>query len=134
MARPKNRSFETCVLPDQFDVLAPDGSEIRILLANGNASMAHGTLQPGGISRAVTHRTVEEIWYVLTGNADLWRKNDDQEEIVSLSADLSVTIPLGTHFQFRTVGDDPFKFIMCTTPPWPGENEAIRVEDHWPVS
>lgn len=97
-----------------------------------NGSMAHGTLPPGGISLAVAHRTVEEIWYVLSGEAEIWRNSGDAEEVVAVSAGMSITIPLGTSFQFRTIGASPFCFIMCTTPPWPGDGEAFRVQDHWP--
>jgi mannose-6-phosphate isomerase-like protein (cupin superfamily) len=121
------------LLPDSFDALAPDSSEIRVLGRVRGASMAHGTLPPGGISLAVIHRTVEEIWYVLDGHAEIWREQDGREEVIQAAAGTSITIPAGTRFQFRTVGASPFRFIMCTIPPWPGEDEAIRVPDHWPV-
>lgn len=123
--------FATVRLGRDYDVLAPDTSEIRLLARVTGASMAHGTLPPGGISLAVVHRTVEEIWYVLSGQAEMWRKQSDHEEIVLVEAGASLTIPVGTSFQFRTVGDAPFTFIMCTLPPWPGDGEAIRVLDHW---
>jgi mannose-6-phosphate isomerase-like protein (cupin superfamily) len=127
------KSFTTWRLPRDHDVLAPDGSQIRVLPATAGASMAHGTLPPGGVSLAVTHRTVEEIWYVLEGQGEVWRKLGDREEVVAVGPGTSLTIPLGTHFQFRTIGDQPCRFIMCTTPPWPGPDEAVRVPDHWPV-
>lgn len=53
--------FATRSLPAEPDAYAPYGSEIRVLLATGAASMAHGTLPPGETSLAVAHRTVEEI-------------------------------------------------------------------------
>ena len=118
-------------LPEPFDVLAPDGSEIRVLGAVGGASMAHGVLPPGAVSLAVVHRTVEEIWFVLSGRAEVWRKQGDVESVIEAVPGVGLTIPLGTSFQFRTVGPDPFVFLMCTTPPWPGEGEAVRVEDYW---
>lgn len=124
--------FGTSRLPAAYDVLAPDGSEIRVLGALRGASMAHGTLPPGGVSLAVRHRTVEELWYVLGGAAEVWRKLGETEQTVRVEAGSALTIPLGAHFQFRTVGAEPFTFIMCTVPPWPGEGEAVRVPDHWP--
>ena len=45
-----------------------------------------------------------------------------------------MTIPTGAHFQFRTTGPEPLCFVMCTMPPWPGEQEAVRVPDHWPIA
>ncbi len=51
----------TAMLPADFDVLAPDGSEVRILLATAGGSMAHFRLPAGAVSKPVRHRTVEEI-------------------------------------------------------------------------
>lgn len=124
-------AFETKQLGAAVDAVAPDGSEIRVLLATLRGSMAHGTLPPGGVSLAVKHRTVDEIWYVLAGSAEMWRKQGEWETVELVAAGTSLTIPLGTSFQFRTVGDQPFRFIMCTMPPWPGEGEAALVEGRW---
>ncbi|MEW5919110.1 MAG: hypothetical protein AB1762_22085, partial [Gemmatimonadota bacterium] len=66
--------FDTRSLPADYDVLAPDGSEIRVLCATPRASMAHGTLPPGGVSLAIRHRTVDELWYVTGGRGQVWRK------------------------------------------------------------
>jgi mannose-6-phosphate isomerase-like protein (cupin superfamily) len=43
----------------------------------------------------------------------------------------SLTIRPGVDFQFRTVGEEPFRFIMCTMPPWPGTEEASPVAGPW---
>lgn len=126
--------FSTSRLGTNYDVLAPDSSEIRTLGRVAGASMAHGTLPSRAVSLAVAHRTVEEIWFVLGGAAEVWRKQGDREEVVLVEAGMSLTIPLGTSFQFRTAGDAPFIFLMCTIPPWPGDGEAVRVADHWAVA
>jgi mannose-6-phosphate isomerase-like protein (cupin superfamily) len=126
--------FVTKQLPEHHDVLAPDNSEIRVLVATPQASMAHGTLPPGHVSRAITHQTVEEVWYVTEGRGQVWRKQDNREEIVDVGPGTALTIPHGTHFQFRTIGDEPFRFIMFTMPPWPGAHEAVRVPDYWPAT
>ena len=99
---------------------------------NGAGSVAHCTLRPGQVSRAVRHRTVEEVWHFLSGRGELWRAIGDVEEELLVHPGMSVTIPLGTRFQFRTVGGDPLVFVLVTTPPWPGDDEAVRVADHWP--
>ena len=126
-------AFETVRLREAYDVLAPDTSEIRLLANASRASMVHCTLPPGATSLAVVHRTVEEIWYCLSGAGQLWRRQGDREEVVELVAGVSITIPTGTHFQFRTVGPEPLRLIIATMPPWPGEHEAVRVADYWPV-
>ena len=127
-------SFITRELGEEYDVLAPDTSEIRLLVGTTRGSLAHGTLPPGRISLAIAHRTVEEIWYVTAGRGQVWRKQGDYETIVDVEAGTALSIPIGAHFQFRTTGAEPLCFVMCTMPPWPGEQEAMRVPDYWPVT
>jgi len=125
--------MQTRQLPQAPDCFAPDGSEIRLLPATGRASMVHCTLPPGKVSLAVAHRSVEEIWYFLEGRGEVWRKLGTDEEVVQVSPGVSLTIPLGAHFQFRNSGDTPLRFVLAAVPPWPGDNEAYRVADHWEV-
>jgi mannose-6-phosphate isomerase-like protein (cupin superfamily) len=127
-------AFTTKQLGKTYDVLAPDGSEIRILVATSRGSLAHGTLAPGQASKAIAHRTVEEVWFVTEGRGQVWRKLGDRESVVDVEPGTALAIPTGAHFQFRTVGHEPLRFVMCTMPPWPGEQEAERVSDHWPVA
>ena len=127
------RSFATKQLGVAYDVLAPDASEIRLLVATTRGSLAHGTLDPGRVSLAIVHQTVEEVWYVTAGQGQVWRKQAGRELVVDVEPGTALTIPTGTHFQFRATGPGPLTFVMCTMPPWPGEQEAVRVPDYWPV-
>lgn len=124
-------NFETKQLPAAPDVVAPDGSDVRILLGLKGGGMAHFALAPGQTSKAVTHRTVEEIWFFVAGRGQMWRKQAGQEEIVDVHPGLCLTIPLGTHFQFRASGDETLAAIGVTMPPWPGEDEAVVVDGTW---
>ncbi len=123
--------FTTQTLPTEPDATAPDGSDVRILPGLAGGGMAHFELAPGKTSSAVRHRTVEEIWYILRGNGQMWRYQDGREEITDLTAGLCVTIPLGTHFQFRSTGQEPLSAVAVTMPPWPGEDEAEFVAGKW---
>jgi mannose-6-phosphate isomerase-like protein (cupin superfamily) len=123
--------FSTRRLPVARDAVAPDGSDVRVLLGLERGGMAHFELAPGQTSTAVAHRTVEEIWYFLTGRGEMWRKQDGREEVVPVEAGVCLTIPLGTHFQFRSFGDEPLAAVGVTMPPWPGEGEAFEVEGKW---
>ena len=123
--------FETKQLPSNRDAIAPDGSDVRILLGLRDGGMAHFQLAPDHVSRAVTHRTVEEIWYFLSGRGQMWRKQGERSEIVDVYPGVSLTIPLGTHFQFRTVGSESLAAVGVTMPPWPGDGEAIPVDGVW---
>ena len=116
----------------EHDVLAPDGSEIRLLPQTGGGSMVHCTLPPGAVSLAVTHRTVDELWYVLSGQGERWRRQGERDEIVILDPGSAHSLPLGTWFQFRNPGPEPLVIVIVTTPPWPGMDEAVRVPDRWP--
>ena len=123
--------FSTKRLPVAPDCVAPDQSDVRILLGLAGGGMAHFELAPGTTSVAVTHRTVEGIWYILKGHGEMWRKQGDREEVVTLEPNLCITIPLGTHFQFRAIGDEPLAVVAVTMPPWPGPDEAILVKGKW---
>jgi mannose-6-phosphate isomerase-like protein (cupin superfamily) len=118
-------------LPEDYDVLAPDGSEVRILASSPRGSMAHFTLTAGMVSQAVAHHTVEEIWFIVSGQGEMWRKSGNDESIVTLSAGLSLTIHVGTHFQFRNTGAEPLQAVGVTMPPWPGMDEAYTVTGKW---
>jgi len=124
-------SFATKRLGLMRDVVAPDGSDVRVLLQLSGGSMAHFELAPRQTSTAITHRTVEEIWFVLSGRGEMWRRQGEGEEIVTLEAGVCVTIPHGTHFQFRALGETPLAAVGVTMPPWPGEGEASVVPGPW---
>ena len=128
--------WHTKRISTQPDATAPDGSDVRVLLALQGGSMAHFELAPGRTSIAVTHRTVQEIWFFLGGRGEMWRKQGALEEVVPVEAGVCLTIPLGTHFQFRCLagGQDepePLAALGVTMPPWPGEGEAIPVRGPW---
>ena len=121
----------TRTLPEAYDVLAPDGSEVRILVSALRGSMAHFTLQPGQVSKAVAHHSVEEVWYVLEGEGEMWRKSQHDETITPLHAGVSLVIAVGTHFQFRCTSKAPLKAVGTTMPPWPGMHESFSVSGKW---
>ena len=123
--------FETMRLPPRPDAVAPDGSDVRVLLHLAGGSMAHFELGPRQTSIAVTHQSVEEIWLVLSGRGEMWRRQGNREEVVSLEPGVCLTIPRNTHFQFRSLGDGPLTAVGVTMPPWPGEGEASNVHGPW---
>jgi len=93
--------------------------------------MAHYKLPPGQISLAITNRTVQEIWFILSGRGEMWRRQDTREEIVPLDYGVCVTIPKGTIFQFHCLGSEALEVLGITTPRWPGAEEAIVVDGNW---
>ena len=119
------------------DVIAPDGSEIRLLvdqrhLAVG-ASMVEVVLPAGQVSRPVYHRTVEEIWYILEGNGLVWRCPEGVEAgrdppPLAVEPGDALVIPTGWRFQFSAGPSGPLRFLCVTMPPWPGDDEALPAE------
>lgn len=124
-------SFHTRSRADVPDVIAPDGSEVRLLAATARGSMAQFTLPPRAVSKAVAHRTVEEVWLVLGGHGRMWRKLGPLEETIALHPGVSLSIPVGVPFQFRNDGDVPLDCVGVTMPPWPGMDEAYEVAGIW---
>ena len=126
----------------QPDATAPDGSEIRLLAdarhAATKSSMVEVVLPAGQISRPVYHRTVEEIWYILEGEGQVWRCPPDAASVgpepvegpppQTVSPGDALVIPTGWHFQFAASPNGPLRFLCHTTPPWPGEDEAVAAE------
>jgi mannose-6-phosphate isomerase-like protein (cupin superfamily) len=134
MSRDVGRSFETKLLPRTF-YLAPDKSDIRKLLDLCRGGLAHSTLTPGKTSIAKRHKSVEEIWYVMHGRGEIWRKQGAREEVTILEPNVCITIPTSVHFQFRNTSEtEPLNIIIATMPIWPGPNEAEDVENHWKIS
>lgn len=125
------RAFQTKQLPTSRDAIAPDGSDVRVLLQVHHGGLAHFELPAGQTSVAVRHRSVEEIWFFLHGRGEMWRRSGEDEEIVPVATGLCVTIPPGTSFQFRATGDEALAAIGATMPPWPGAGEALIVSGPW---
>src|SRR4051794_32087588 len=116
--------FETQRLGHAPVVAAPDGSKVQILCGVSRGGMAVFTLAPGAIAKAVAHRTIEELWYFVSGHGRMWRRLGTQEEIVEVGLGTSISLPAGTHFQFRCDSTEPLVAVGATMPAWPGGDEA----------
>jgi mannose-6-phosphate isomerase-like protein (cupin superfamily) len=121
-------------LPQAADAVAPDGSEVRLLVTASGASAAHFRLPAGATSVAVRHRSVDEIWFVVEGRGEMWLATDDDERLVALQPGVCVSIPCGTRFQFRADDGGTLGVYGVTMPPWPGDGEAIRSVGPWAPS
>lgn len=124
-------AFATIRLPSERTAVAPDGSDVRVLLGSASGRMSHFELGAGKTSIAVAHRTVEEIWFITAGRGEMWRKQGEREETISLEPGVCLTIPLGTHFQFHASSTGAVSAIGVTMPPWPCEDETIAVVGPW---
>ena len=123
--------MQTRPFPSAPDARSPAGAEIRYLIEGATGNLIHATVPAGQVNRAAVHATVSELWHVLSGRGEIWRRDDTGEETTPLSAGVSIDLPVGTAFQYRCTGEDPLKFLCISMPPWPGDQEATFVEGPW---
>lgn len=113
---------------------APDGSTLRRLLGVAGGTMAHFELSAGETSRAIAHRTVDELWFVVSGSGQLWLKQGTRQEVIALAPGVCASLPRGTRFQFRASEAEAVAIVAVTIPRWPGSFEAEPVDGRWPRS
>jgi len=89
----ETQDFRTRRLPREYDELAPDGSEIRVLMRMSGGQLTHCTLPPHETSDAVYHRTVEEIWYCVRGRGEVWRSQRERKEVTEFEPGICISIP-----------------------------------------
>lgn len=119
------------LLGGTVDEVAPDGMDVRFLAGGDRGTMAHFSLPRASAGQAVRHRGVEELWYVVAGEATMWRRAGHREWETRLRPGTSVRLPPGTAFQVRT-HDAALEAVAVTMPPWPGDDEAVVVDGRWP--
>ncbi|WP_329569724.1 cupin domain-containing protein [Kitasatospora sp. NBC_01266] len=136
MTHQPHQPYRTWQFADAVEVTATDGSSVLPLgELSGAASMAHFELAAGAVSRAVSHATVQELWHVVAGSGQLWRRQHGRQEVTPLRVGTTVSIPLGTAFQFRADDDAALRILAATVPAWPGTEDEARVEPGpWPAT
>jgi mannose-6-phosphate isomerase-like protein (cupin superfamily) len=123
--------MQTRAFPSTPDARSPAGADIRYLMEGETGNMIHSTVRPGQVNRATVHSTVSEFWHVLSGEGEIWRRNNTDEETTTLERGVSIDIPVGTAFQYRCTGSDPLEFLCISMPPWPRDREATVIEGPW---
>ncbi len=112
------------------DAIAPDGAEIRVLIDTPQGatrlSIAEALVRPGERTACVSHRTIEEIWYVVQGSGCFHRFSPDggAEQMAEVAPGDALLIPQEYRFWVENTGPGDLVFLCCDTPPWPGEGEA----------
>ena len=111
---------------------SPLGSHIRFIMDGRHGNMLHSTLPVGMVGRAARFRTIDEYWFILAGEGEIWRRGPDgQESVTQLSPGVCIDIPLGTAFQYRCTGNEALTFTCTAMPSWPGDDEAVIVDGPW---
>ena len=94
-----------------------DGSSIRELLAHRNSairqqSLAEARLAPGAATTPHHHAVTEEIYYILTGTADMTLGTETR----AVGPGDAIAIPPGARHTIRNTGPDELVFL-CTCAP-----------------
>jgi len=123
--------MQTRSFPPVVEGRSPAGAEIRYLMEGQTGAMIHSTVPPGQVNRATVHATVSEFWHVLDGEGQIWRRDAGGEAMTELRPGVTIDIPVGTAFQYRSSGAEPLRFLCVTMPPWPGDSEATLIDGPW---
>lgn len=91
--------------------------------------LAHSMLPASGVSKPVYRRNVEEFWYFIEGSGQVCHEQDEREVVVDVHQGMSLKIPVGTWFWFKNTEEEPLKFVTVTMPPWPGADEAVKLDE-----
>ena len=83
--------MRTVRLANGKTVVAPDGSQIRELVAVAGGSMVHCALPKDAVWMAAVHATVDEVWYCLAGKGQVWRRREDAESVGDVGCSASTS-------------------------------------------
>lgn len=94
-----------------------DGSTIRELLAHRNSSirlqsLAEARLAPGRATTPHHHRVTEEIYYILSGSAEMTLEGESRP----VGPGDAIAIPPGARHTIRNTGPEELVFL-CTCAP-----------------
>ena len=94
------------------------------LLNQGNSdckfmSIATILINPGESSRLHYHKIMEEIYYIVEGEAEISIQNERNRVFQGHA----ILIPIGVSHQIKNIGDKTLKFLSIDAPPYL-ENDA----------
>ncbi len=87
-------------LQSNTDYIARNGSKIRLLPMMKEGGLYHCTSPASKTLFPVAHCHVEEIWYEIKGENEVWRKAHTTEEIVSVRANMKALFSSGRVTQY----------------------------------
>jgi mannose-1-phosphate guanylyltransferase/mannose-6-phosphate isomerase len=85
------------------------------------------TVKPGAVLSLQMHRHRAEHWVVVKGQARITRG----EEVFLLSENESTYIPVGTVHRIENPGSEPLQIIEIQSGSYLGEDDIVRLEDHY---
>ena len=106
--------------------VGPDRAIIRELAASRNSSarkqsLAEVTIPVGGTVVEHFHKTIEELYYILTGTG-LMKIEDEVREVGP--GDTVIILP-GQRHKITNNGQAPLVFLACCSPEWTAEDQVL---------
>lgn len=107
-----------------------DGSQIRELLAHRNSciqlqSLAEARVDVGCSTIAHRHAKTEEIYFILSGQADM----RIGVEVSNVSVGDAIAIPPGKVHQITNTGDAQLTFLCMCSPPYDHNDTILEPQD-----
>jgi mannose-6-phosphate isomerase-like protein (cupin superfamily) len=126
--------LSTHALSADPDAVSPDGSaDIRYLLKSPQGDVTHAVCRTGQV--APTHHLPEldEAYYVLAGEGEIWRATPSREAVTSLRPGRWVQMPAGMKFQYRANKGSSLVLLVMVLPSWRPELFHTVPGGRWPA-
>jgi mannose-1-phosphate guanylyltransferase/mannose-6-phosphate isomerase len=85
------------------------------------------TVNPGASISLQYHNRRAEHWVVVAGRALVTRDSETQE----LSANQSTYVAVGVHHRLENPGSEPLHVVEVQSGDYLGEDDIVRLEDHY---
>lgn len=130
---PRGLTYDEAPRDPELCLAAPGATAdgpLRALVEGEQCALGELALAAGQHTAAVSHRTVEQLWYVAAGSGELWRTSAGERRLDELRPGTCVHVPPGVPFQLRA-GAQGVRLMVVTSPRWPGAHEAAPARGPW---
>jgi mannose-1-phosphate guanylyltransferase/mannose-6-phosphate isomerase len=138
MVAPRNRTQEVKQLvarlrrenrdePDALTTVHRPWGTYKSLHHGNRVQVKHIMVKPGGKLSLQMHHHRAERWVVVQGTAKIVRGNEE----TMLTEDQSTYIPLGTPHRLENPGKIPLHLIEVQSGSYLGEDDIVRLDDHY---
>jgi len=125
----------TVVPKPQPDMISPGGAMVYHLIHVPGGALSRVVVQPGMVSTGGRLEGIEDTFFILSGTGQIWRCESNgpvlREETVALRPGVTVTIPSGVAFQYRSHPEEPLVFLEIVAPGWSLERRLPSEHRSW---
>jgi len=106
--------------------ITKDKSEIREIMAPANSrierqSLAEAIVYPGDSTELHLHKTIEEIYYILEGEGNMWQDGEER----AINPGDAIANPPGIPHYITNTGDTPLVFLCICVPNYTHEDTEL---------